>query len=62
MIVLTRREREVAIFLMLGLSTKEIARRLIISPRTVDDYIGSLFRKYEVTSARYLAHKLWALA
>jgi two-component system response regulator FixJ len=48
---LSKREREVLLDLVNGATTKEIARRLTLSPRTVDDYRAALFAK---TDARNL--------
>jgi len=45
---LTRRESEVLALLAGGDSNKLIARRLGISPETVKDYLGGLYRKLEV--------------
>lgn len=43
---LTRRERQVAQMLAEGLTSKEIARRLEISPRTVEVYRAKLMDKF----------------
>lgn len=55
---LTAREREVAAHLMRGLSSKEIARILAISHRTVEIYRASLLRKYQAGNTGELVHRL----
>jgi two-component system, LuxR family, response regulator FixJ len=49
--LLTPREREVFDCLIMGESTKQIARRLAISPRTVDIHRANIINKMEVTSS-----------
>lgn len=44
---LTAREQEVLQWMVQGLSTKEIARRLNISPDTVKDHLARLYEKLE---------------
>jgi DNA-binding NarL/FixJ family response regulator len=51
---LTDREREVLRFVAQGLSTKEIAGRLDISPRTVDTHRANLMRKLDIRSVARL--------
>jgi DNA-binding CsgD family transcriptional regulator len=55
---LTERERDVAAFLLDGLTSKEIARRLGISPRTVDVHRGALIRKHGVSTKAELIQRL----
>ena len=62
MIHLTRREREVAVCLLLGLSSADMAARLLISRRTIEDYRLQLLKKFEVTDTLRLVVKLWATA
>ncbi|MDO9251489.1 LuxR C-terminal-related transcriptional regulator [Hydrogenophaga sp.] len=57
---LTGREREVAAFLMNGLTSKEIGKALGISHRTVEIYRARLMRKYQAGSSVDLVHKLIA--
>jgi DNA-binding NarL/FixJ family response regulator len=45
---LTRRELEILEFLALGLTVKQVATRLGLSPRTVDTHIAKLYRKLGV--------------
>lgn len=57
---LTGREREVAAFLMDGLTSKEIGRVLAISHRTVEIYRARLMRKYSASTTADLVHRLLA--
>jgi HD-GYP domain-containing protein (c-di-GMP phosphodiesterase class II) len=47
---LTAREVEVLRLLARGLSNKEIARRLVISPKTVGNHVEHIYRKIQATS------------
>lgn len=42
---LTRREREIATLAAHGLTSKEIAERLVLSVRTVDNHLHSAYTK-----------------
>ena len=42
---LTRREREIAELAALGLSSRQIAERLVVSVRTVDNHLQRVYRK-----------------
>jgi DNA-binding CsgD family transcriptional regulator len=55
---LTAREREVAAFLMDGMTSKEIGKVLDISHRTVEIYRAKLMRKYKASTTADLVHKL----
>lgn len=55
---LTPREREIAALLIDGLTSKLIARRLAISPRTVDVYRARLMKKHRVGTTLELVHRL----
>lgn len=48
--VLTAREREVLGLLGAGLSNPEIARRLVISPKTAEHHVGAIMKKLQVRS------------
>lgn len=50
LINLTAREREVLVLVTHGLSNAEIGTRLHLSPRTVEKYVSSLFRKTETSN------------
>ena len=58
---LTAREREVAQFVIEGKSSKEIARILSISSRTVEAHRARLIRKFNVKSAVELISKMVGL-
>jgi PAS domain S-box-containing protein len=57
---LTPREREVAAFLMEGMTSKEIGKALGISHRTVEIHRARLMRKYRAGSSVDLVHRLIA--
>ncbi|MFV2038150.1 MAG: LuxR C-terminal-related transcriptional regulator, partial [Paracoccaceae bacterium] len=55
--VLTPRERQVVLLLSRGMTSKEAARELAISPRTVEDFRARLLKKFKVrNTAELLAH------
>ncbi len=57
-VALTRREREIAGLAAAGLSTRRIAERLTVSPRTVDGHLGNVFAKLGITGRAELAAAL----
>ena len=57
---LTAREREVAAYLLQGLTSKRIGKTLAISHRTVEIYRARLMRKYQASTTADLVHKLTA--
>ena len=57
---LTAREREVAAYLLQGLTSKLIGKALDISHRTVEIYRARLMRKYQARTTADLVHKLTA--
>jgi non-specific serine/threonine protein kinase len=52
---LTERERQVAALVAEGLTNKEIAARLVISPRTVQGHVEHLLAKLGFTSRAMIA-------
>ena len=55
---LTRREREVASMAVAGASSREIAAKLVLSVRTVDNHLQNVYSKLGVTSRDELARLL----
>ena len=55
---LTKREAECALYLLKGLTSKEIAREMDLVPRTVDNYIESIKTKLDCLSRSELAASL----
>jgi DNA-binding CsgD family transcriptional regulator len=55
---LTRRERELALLAADGLSTKEIAERLFLSDRTVQNHLNRAYEKLGVSGRRELRRVL----
>ena len=52
---LSPQELQVARFVAEGLSNKEVAAQLFLSPRTIDSHLRSVFAKLEITSRTQLA-------
>ena len=57
-VVFTAREREIAALLIDGLTSKQIGKRLVISPRTVDVYRARLMRKVGAATTPELVNRL----
>jgi DNA-binding CsgD family transcriptional regulator len=55
---LTQRQREIARLAAQGLASRAIAARLVLSVRTVDNYLGQIYRKLGVASRSELADLL----
>ena len=55
---LTRREREIAVLAASGLSSRQIAERLVVSVRTVDNHLQRAYRKLGVSRRQDLAQVL----
>jgi RNA polymerase sigma factor (sigma-70 family) len=47
---LTQREQDIALLVCQGLSNKEIAERLYLSPKTVETHLTRAFAKLNVTA------------
>ena len=59
---LSRREEEITIFAIQGLSNKEIAERLFICEQTVKDHLHHVFGKMNIRRRSELAAKIMGLA
>jgi DNA-binding CsgD family transcriptional regulator len=57
-IPLTRREREIALLAANGLTSRVIAERLVLSPRTVDNHLQRVYDKLGVSGREGLAAAL----
>jgi PAS domain S-box-containing protein len=55
---LTAREREIAQFLVTGQTSKQIARSLGVSPRTIEAHRARLMRKFDVATSTELIARL----
>lgn len=61
-IKMSGRDREIAVLIADGLTSKEIARRLALSHRTIETYRASLMKKFGATTSSGLIHKLMSAA
>jgi DNA-binding CsgD family transcriptional regulator len=61
LVALTPREREVALRVVDGLTDREIAERLFLSPHTVRQYVKRIYRKLDVDSRVALTRLLLGL-
>jgi DNA-binding NarL/FixJ family response regulator len=59
LVPLSRREREGALLIAAGLPNRQIAARLEIRERTVEDHVSRLLKKLKVTSRAQVM--LWAI-
>jgi two-component system response regulator NreC len=57
--ILTRREADVLRFLAIGHTNAEVAKRLVISVRTVETHRSNIQRKLGIRSRAELAHAAW---
>jgi DNA-binding CsgD family transcriptional regulator/tetratricopeptide (TPR) repeat protein len=55
---LTPSERRVATIAAEGLTNREIAQTLFVTPKTVEVHLSSVYRKLEISSRSQLAHEL----
>jgi DNA-binding CsgD family transcriptional regulator len=55
---LSSREREVALLAANGLTSREIAERLFVSKRTVDNHLQRIYTKLGVTGRHELGSRL----
>lgn len=58
---LSAREQEVCHFVCQGWTNKEIAKKLQLSPRSVEDYRMNAMRKYGATNVVLLMRKVYKL-
>jgi DNA-binding CsgD family transcriptional regulator len=52
---LTRREREVAALVARGFTSRQIASKLVVSERTVDNHVANILKKFSLHSREQIA-------
>nr|WP_241247015.1 MULTISPECIES: helix-turn-helix transcriptional regulator [Kocuria] len=52
---LTRKEWQVAQLVARGLTNRQVAEELVVSPRTVDGHVGRILTKLDVTTRMHIA-------
>ena len=55
---LTRREREVAALVARGVTSRQIAKELVLSERTVDNHVANILKKFSLHSREQIAARL----
>jgi predicted ATPase/DNA-binding SARP family transcriptional activator/DNA-binding CsgD family transcriptional regulator len=56
--LLTRREKEVATLIARGLTSRQIAARLVLSERTVDNHVANILKKLSLHSREQIAARM----
>src|SRR5215208_5523015 len=55
---LTRREREVAALVAQGFTSRQIASKLVVSERTVDNHVANILKKFSLRSREQIAARM----
>jgi DNA-binding CsgD family transcriptional regulator len=55
---LTRREREVAALVARGFTSRQIASKLVLSERTVDNHVANILKKFSLHSREQIAARM----
>ena len=55
---LTRRKREVAALVARGVTSRQIAKELVLSERTVDNHVANILKKFSLHSREQIAARL----
>ena len=55
---LTRREREVAALVARGFTSRQIASKLVVSERTVDNHVANILKKFSLHSREQIAARM----
>ena len=56
---MTDRERDVAVLVAKGMTNREVAAELYVSPKAVDYHLGHIFGKLGITSRRDLRQRVF---